>query len=526
VWPSGIVYYDWDYTTLSDAGERSAIRAAMDEWEDVSANTIEFRRDPNRTTKILLKRCIDGRGNAQGYEACSSGADCTARLCVDNAAHELGHMIGFQHHHQRQDRDHYIRINNYDGCTDIENTARCSRPNVSDFGPFDYKSTMLYAPTDPDIERWDQSPICESLDGDGGCINGPGGPRGSPTQGDGAAAVELYRAAAGYPKFQRMMNVNDPSPYTRFQSPFDENLASGVRISSTASPALETWGGASLAVYLRGTDNRIYKKFYDTGTRQWSTTWEGLGRPSGTTTISDPGVVSWIGGRTDVVVRGGSNIHIMSTPIWGTWQSLGAPPSGAASAPAITSFGVNHLDVFVRATDNRIYHKWCGSNCSGSAGGWSGWEVLGTGTFRGKPAVVARGSSAIELFGHGMDGRLWQMRFGSTGWGSWNQLPMNGTLRFDSSCPDCSSPAAGSRYASNVDVYIRGEDNKLWWASWSGQAWSSYSPLGGVLNSSPATITRLRGSERADIVVVMAEERSAGAAKHHGTWWKQFGAPP
>jgi hypothetical protein len=381
---------------------------------------------------------------------------------------------------------------------------------------------MQYGPTDPDIERWDLTPICENRHPTRStCANGSIGPGGDPTPGDGAAVVELYQRGA-YPKFRRAMNVNDPSPYNRFLSPFDENLASGVKISSTASPAIETWGGASLAMYLRGTDNNIYKKYYDTGTSQWSTTWEALGRPSGVSAASDPGVVSWAGGRTDLVVRGGTSIYIMSTPTWGTWQSLGAPPNGAASAPVITSWGPNHLDVFVRAGNDMIYHKWCGANCSGASGSWSGWDVLGTGTFRGKPAVTTRSNGTIELFGHGMDDNLWQMRF-SGSWGSWSQVPANGTLRFDAGCPDCNSPAAGSRGLNNIEVYVRGTDDKVWLTTWNGSSWSGgYTALGGVLTSSPATVSRVRDSNRSDLVVVMAEERSLNAPKHYGTWWKQM----
>lgn len=122
-----------------------------------------------------------------------------------------------------------------------------------------------------------------------------------------------------------------------------------------------------------------------------------------------------------------------------------------------------------------------------------------------------------------MDDKLWQIHFNGSGWGSWTQVPANGTLRFDSACPDCNSPAAGSRGASNIDVYVRGTDDKVWLTTWNGSTWSGYNALGGVLTSSPATVTRVRDTARSDLIVIMSEERAAGASKHFGAWWKKIG---
>jgi hypothetical protein len=461
----------------------------------------------------------NGNGGAHGFDDCQASG-CSANVCTYNASHELGHMIGLQHQQQRQDRDHYVRINRWLGCSSPTDEGRCNRPNVSDFGPYDYKSVMHYGPTDPDIERWDGSSVCELVGIAGQCFDAG---RDHPSAGDGAAVAELYRPQYG--KFKRAMNVTDPSPYTRFQSPFDEDLAAGVRVSPTTSPAIEQWPGGSLAMYLRGTDNNIYRKSLDATTEQWSTSWEALGRP-GASAASDPGVVSWASGRSDVVVRSGPEIFIMSSPNWGTWQNLGSPGNGAASAPAITSFGPNHLDVFVRAADDKIYHRWCSANCSGNSGTWSNWDALGADTFRGKPAVVSRGTTYIDLFAHGMNDKLWVMRFdpASGGWGSWSQVPFQSglTLHWNAGCSDCNSPAAGSRTLGSVDAYVRGADDKLWWTTSSGMTWSGFRPLGGVLTSSPGAVTRQWSTNRADVVVVMAEERSVGAGVRHGTWWKKF----
>jgi hypothetical protein len=515
-WPNGVVYYA--YSDGLDDSAHGAIRDAMDRWQDTSAHVVRFERNPGRTDKVTIKPCTD-KGAANGYDGCHSG--CTAAICDDNAVHELGHVLGFRHQQQRQDRDHYVRINRFSNCGAPNDEERCNQPNVADFGPYDFKSTMQYGPTDPDIERWDGSAICENVDpANGACLNDGSGPGQAPTPGDGAAVVELYRSSL-YSKFKRTLNVADPSPYSVNQAPFDEVLATAVSIAWDASPAVETWEGGSLAIYLRGTDRNVYKKSLNTSTQQW-TSWQGLGSPSGVASVSDPGVVSWAAGRTDVVVRGDASVFIMSTPTWGSWQSLGSPPNGAQSAPVVTSWGPNHLDVFVRAADDKIYHKWCGSNCSGNSGGWSNWDVLGTGTFLGKPAVTTRSNNTIEVFGHGMDDKLWQVSFNGSGWGNWGQVPANGTLGRVSGCADCASPAAASRGSANIDVYVHGTDDKVWVTSWNGSSWSGYSVLGGVLSSSPGTVSRVRSSNRSDIIAIMPEGRRAGWAKQYGTWWKTY----
>lgn len=511
-WPSGRVYY----TFAPGFSEKKEARAAMDRWEERSSHIVQFIEDASKTAKATIDNC-GASGSSPGYDGCKDG--CVAEMCGSNIDHELGHLLGLKHEHSRHDRDHYIR-DNY-GCDSAADFGRCNQEdNVSDFGPFDYRSAMLYGPTHPDLARWDGSSICPSLNADKTCnTTASQGPNGHPTAGDGAAIVELYQLGGAWSKFRRTVQGREDNPYDPAkQTPFDDRLASGVEISSTSSPALESWGGDSLAVYLRGTDANIYKKYRVPGSTDWAG-WEALGRPSSRSSrVSDPAVVSWGSGRSDVVVRQDADVYIMSTPSWGTWSSLGAPPSPAASAPAITSWGTDHLEVLVRGQDDRVYHKWCTSACSGSAGEWSDWVALGTATIVGKPAAVARASGIIDVFAQGMDDRVWGIEFIAGEWGDWYQLDANGTLKRDASCPDCTSPAVGARNGRSLDLYVRGEDDKLWTTSWTDSTkWTGFRAIGGVLSASPATVTRARATT--DLIAVMPEEWQAGRV-HYGTWWK------
>lgn len=399
---------------------------------------------------------------------------------------------------------------------------------------------MMYQVTHPDLTRWNGEPIdpgtaCGTVGGGSAVPGCPGGvhcptcatcatdqPYGFPTLGDAAAVVESYRSFFT-PAWKKFLRTVEEDQGAGVGSPYTYDLSANAVIPSTASPAVETWENGTLAIYTRGSDGNVWKKWWNINTSEWEG-WSSLGTPSGSGTISDPAVVSWAEERIDLVVRRGSTIYIRtySNGSWGTWQSLGQPASAPASAPAITSWGANRLDVFVRGSDDMLYQKTCSANCSGSSGTWSAWSAINGGTFRGKPAAVSRASGRIDVFVHGMDDELYGVGYGNGSWGSYYKVATNGTLKWDAACPDCSSPAVTARGSTILDVYIRGVDDKLWITTWTGgSTWSGYSALGGVLTSSPGTVTRLRGTNRSDIVAIMAEERTTGDWRY-GAWWKEY----
>jgi hypothetical protein len=101
---------------------------------------------------------------------------------------------------------------------------------------------------------------------------------------------------------------------------------------------------------------------------------------------------------------------------WGTWQALGGD---LVEAPAVSSWGNGRLDVFVRGTDDQLWHMyyWNGPD-------WSGWEPLG-GSITSSPAAVSWGSDRIDIFARGGDGHLWHMSW-NNGWTGWE--PLGGDL--------------------------------------------------------------------------------------------------
>src|SRR5207253_1585413 len=98
---------------------------------------------------------------------------------------------------------------------------------------------------------------------------------------------------------------------------------------ATSGPAISSAGATALHAFVRGTDNRLWHKW-----------WE-----------SDR---------------------------WFNWEPLGGV---LASDPTVTSWGPNRLDVFARGTDGQLWHRWY------DGAGWRGWEPLG-GVLTSGPAAA------------------------------------------------------------------------------------------------------------------------------------------
>jgi hypothetical protein len=187
------------------------------------------------------------------------------------------------------------------------------------------------------------------------------------------------------------------------------------------------------------------------------------------------------------------------------WASLGAPPSGAASALAISSWGPNHLDVFVRGFDNQLYQRTYDSK-------WGNWTLRGNGTFKGKPTAVSSALNRIDVMVTGMDDHLYWLRTadGGQSWLGYTKIP-NGTVY------PGSSPAIGARGVGLLDVYFRGGDQTLWQINFSNNAWGAFVPLGGLLYSDPAVVERVNPT-RIDLAVVNLDL----AAGRYGVWWRYW----
>jgi hypothetical protein len=82
--------------------------------------------------------------------------------------------------------------------------------------------------------------------------------------------------------------------------------------------------------------------------------------------------------------------------------------------------GASGLEVFVRGTDNAVYHRWQSKD---APGGWAPWANLGGAVSSLIGAQNADGR--LEIFGRGTNGELWhtwQDPKAPGGWRPWASL--------------------------------------------------------------------------------------------------------
>jgi hypothetical protein len=180
--------------------------------------------------------------------------------------------------------------------------------------------------------------------------------------------------------------------------------------SCTASPAADSWdSGTRMDVFVRGIDGALWHRYYQGGwydnTGSWSG-WEPLGGQLASGT--GPAVSSWSAGRLDVFVAGTDNVmwHKWYNGAWSGWEPLGGT---LTSSPGATSSASGTVDVFVRGTDGAVWQKqWTGV-------AWSGWKSLGGQLASG----TGPGVGSTDIFVQGTDHRLWHKNVaasGGTGW--------------------------------------------------------------------------------------------------------------
>ena len=186
-----------------------------------------------------------------------------------------------------------------------------------------------------------------------------------------------------------------------------------------------------------------------------------------------PGVSSWGSGRLDVFVRGTDNAlwhQFYDAGAWSAWESLGGV---LAADPTAVSWANGRIDVFVRGADNALWHRWYSA-------GWSQWESLG-GVVADSPAVASWGAGRLDVFVRGGDNALWH-RWYNGSWSGWESL--GGLLN--------AGPAAVSWTGGRIDIFVNGSGNALW-HRWYAGGWSGWESLGGVLQGAPTVASWAAG---------------------------------
>ena len=254
-------------------------------------------------------------------------------------------------------------------------------------------------------------------------------------------------------------------------------------VGTTGDPAIASWTYGRLDVFARGGDGAVWHAWRSGDDQPWS--WQNLGGSM----AGSPAAASWGSDRVDVVVKDSGNVNFWHYwwdhfPPWGN-DYLGHPPPGIApdSDAAMTSWGPNRLDIFVRGGDGAIWHKyWNGSAWRPSQGDWQSDASSGLGpqsgvVFFGSPAVSSWGAGRLDLFILGQQSFTGAIHV----WHKWYEDAAQHWYP-DGGWEDRSAPAIGiggnlgvsDSTFNRVGVFVRGADGTVWKQFWNGTQWSAW----------------------------------------------------
>ena len=146
-------------------------------------------------------------------------------------------------------------------------------------------------------------------------------------------------------------------------------------------------------------------------------------------------------------------------------------------APAMIAVTPGNVQLFATSdADTQIYRS------IGSAGSYGSWTRVSNGLFQSGPSAGYVGNR-VMVVGLGLDDQYWYATARWSTFGGFSAIP-NGTF--------ASAPAvAASPNASQLVVFGRGGDDRIWYRKYSGGAWqgSGWTPIGsGLFNSAPAAV--------------------------------------
>jgi hypothetical protein len=250
-------------------------------------------------------------------------------------------------------------------------------------------------------------------------------------------------------------------------------------------------------VVVRGTDNSLYFNEYSSAVLHWGS-WVALGGA----TNSPPNLIydnyNSNNPRLDLFVRGTDNgiyhkagtINSSGAVTWGGWESL-----GGATPSTVTAMwdSLDTVFVFVRGTDNAVYDNFMYLPSSGTSDTFLGWYAAGGATSMAMGidgADRADGIAFCPFILVGTDSALYgtDFQYFGTSWYTTSQIyaSAGGTVT--------APPAVSVGYpgaANDVDVLVTGTGGGIYFnlfvaTATPSTAWGSFVGLGGSTPSTPA----------------------------------------
>ncbi len=284
----------------------------------------------------------------------------------------------------------------------------------------------------------------------------------------------------------------------------------GGELAHGTSPAISSRGPDRLDVFVTGTDEHLWRTYWEGD--KWSG-WEDRGG----LLSSSPSAVS-LGldrDRIDVFAQGKDRgcLHTAwdgkAWGAWGDWQLNWTVIFGLMTpAPAVSSWGLLRLDLFfsgAKLTARRVGEGMIINSKTNEISGptplwhmyWDGtigttwWaaENLG-GELTSSPAAVSWGPNRIDVFARDKSSHVLHQYWTGSAWSGWKILDKNLKI--------FGNPAVSSRGPNLLDVFVTGSNNHLMHMTWNGSNWSSWEDLGGELTSSPSAVSW--GPDRIDVV--------------------------
>jgi len=170
---------------------------------------------------------------------------------------------------------------------------------------------------------------------------------------------------------------------------------------------------------------------------------------------------------------------LKNLPGWSCWNALGGNFKGG---PAVVRSADGRLEVFGRAVNNTIWHKY---QVEPNSNQWTYWSALGDAKFSSDPVAALSSEGFIHVFAKGLDNSLMHAtQFTNNSnfvWTEWTSL--GGSLT--------SQPAIILDAEGLMNIFVRGPDRALWHKHQIGGQeprfvkWSEWHSLGGVLASAP-----------------------------------------
>ena len=543
-WTDGMIWYHWD-PSLPQA-KRDIVRAGMDDWMAGTDGAIGFIEAPGNRS-VLFSADPDCIGSGADDVVFAAGACGNGGRSL---RHELGHLLGFDHHHQRSDRDRHLAlmdsslfICNPDGSgggdsvwTKVADNSPYPAAGIgpgSTFGRFDFASVMVYGSLGHDGCASPNNCLLPTPGGGGGDPSRSFVKRGVSTGGvscapgtntnscpadlkgdwevisahDRASLAEAYSTTKLWsPGVSMATDVGS-------QAPLAFQLASNV--FAVGNPGLAALSAGVRSAVTRGSDGNIYISAQVPGSA-----WTNLGKPTGTLS-GDPAVVSWSQSRIDVAVvsqSGGVKRVYKRAFDNGSWEAAwvlvpGTQPSDLTGGIAMASWGVNRLDIFANAGSRIRHQAWTGSN-------WTAWDNPGgavPGGTASTPAAVSWDANRIDVVVKAADNQIWQLTW-DNGWSPWTGVSgANGTN---------SAPTIASWGPGRLDIFVRSDSGQLWQETCAagpckGSGWTGWIPLGGFLSSGPAAASA-RGYRRIDVVSLSDDGQALPTPTNQLGMWHRY----